>query len=398
MKILLFNTLYYPNIIGGAERSVQLLAEDLQLLGHETIVVSIGDNDSIQVNNGVKVYCFHHRNVYWGIKSGDKTLMKKFIWHFIDIFNYRMYHQINHLIKQERPDIIHTNNLAGFSVAPWVVAKLCKINVVHTLRDYNLLCAKSTMFNHGQNCQSRCLSCRMFTTLKKILSNTGYVNKVVGISKDILNRHKRWGYFRSVDGITIFNGISIDRHITEVDEMNSMESGRIRLLYLGRVERAKGVSILLEVIKGMNQVELYLGGRIHDPVIQKMVDDNMYPSNIHFLGFVNPVEAMKSVDAVIVPSMWNEPFGRVVIEAYQQGKPVIASQRGGIPEIVKVGETGFLFEPSEPDSLRSILEEISHRPNILIEMGMKAREFAKEFGQREVSMKYLEVYNTVIKD
>lgn len=77
MKILIFNTLYYPNIIGGAEKSVQLLAEMLVSRGHEPIIVSTFTDDKIDKVNGIKVYYLHHRNLYWSINSKDKKALQK---------------------------------------------------------------------------------------------------------------------------------------------------------------------------------------------------------------------------------------------------------------------------------------------------------------------------------
>ncbi|MEW5925030.1 MAG: glycosyltransferase, partial [Candidatus Zixiibacteriota bacterium] len=65
MKILIVNSLYYPNITGGAERSVQLLAEGLHKTGMDVVVVSTADQDKTDVINEIKVYYINIPNLYW---------------------------------------------------------------------------------------------------------------------------------------------------------------------------------------------------------------------------------------------------------------------------------------------------------------------------------------------
>jgi glycosyltransferase involved in cell wall biosynthesis len=74
------------------------------------------------------------------------------------------------------------------------------------------------------------------------------------------------------------------------------------------------------------------------------------------LGFIPPAELFAKIDVLVVPSLWHEPLGRIVFEAYAHGLPVIATDRGGISEIVSPGETGFLFDPDVPESDERSLE------------------------------------------
>src|SRR5690606_27119957 len=141
-------------------------------------------------------------------------------------------------------------------------------------------------------------------------------------------------------------------------------NGRVKFLYMGRIEKTKGVQPLLETFRQVPEAELTLAGTIHDENIQQQLDRGQFPSNIQFVGYVDPDEEIPKHDVLIVPSLWNEPFGRVVIEAYAHGKPVIGSNRGGITELIKDGLTGFLFEPADPNSLHAIVLDILDNPNM----------------------------------
>ena len=83
------------------------------------------------------------------------------------------------------------------------------------------------------------------------------------------------------------------------------------------------------------------------------------PGKVTFLGVVPPRELFEQIDVLAVPSLWREPFGRIVIEANAWGIPVVASRRGGLPEIVDDGVTGFLFDPDHEEELARTLRGLT---------------------------------------
>lgn len=403
MKILIFNTLYHPNVMGGAEKSVQLLAENLAKEGHQTVVVSTERNvrDRVEWINGVKVYYLRPRNLYWSKDSSKRSKLLKPIWHALDIFNPFFKKVITNIVKEEGPDVIHTNNLAGFSVVPWVIAKEIGIPVVHTLRDYYLMCIKSTMYKNGTNCNNRrCKLCAIYTYYKKLLSNRQYVNYLVGISDFIIRKHKYFGYFIDVPSRTIFNGIEIPHIKESKDDCDNNKDlimlRPLKFFYMGRIEKNKGVELLLKEFQEVTNAELYLAGKIYDKEIDINIGKNKYGENIHFLGFVDPREILPTIDVLIVPSLWNEPFGRVIIEAYSYGKPVIASNRGGIPEIVIDGVTGYIFNPDIEGDLREKINKMTSNPQMVAEMSENIPKNLNNFVIQQMVKQYLEVYSEVI--
>ena len=101
LKILIFSNLYDPNIFGGAERSVQLLAEKLYRKAQRPVVVTIADKDDVKIVNGVKVYYIKFANLYWGCKAKEQPAHKRFLWHMIDIYNPFLTRKIQDIIKKE---------------------------------------------------------------------------------------------------------------------------------------------------------------------------------------------------------------------------------------------------------------------------------------------------------
>jgi glycosyltransferase involved in cell wall biosynthesis len=137
-----------------------------------------------------------------------------------------------------------------------------------------------------------------------------------------------------------------------------VKSEKINLLYVGRFDRQKGFDLLLEVFNEhcFTDVDLYLVG---DTVLEEISYD--YPDNAVRIGWVDNSEIdryMKACDAVIVPSRW-EGFGIVAIEALRNKKPVIASNRGALPEIIQHGVNGYIFDFDHKEELVSIVQSLS---------------------------------------
>ncbi|MBT2730140.1 glycosyltransferase family 4 protein [Bacillus sp. ISL-75] len=389
MKVLIFNTLYYPNRVGGAEISVQALAESLKDKGVTPIIVTTEPLDRNDNVNGVKVYYLNNRNLYWFGNHHNHHALKKIAWHLLDNNNFFFKKKLLEIIQIEEPDIIHTNNLSGFSMLPWILAKENNIPIIHTLRDYSLMCSKGTMYKNNENCKKMCSECSVLNFYKKGITNNQYVNSVVGISEFVLNHHKSNGYFKDVSSTRIFNGVNT----IHPNQIQIKEKGeKMKFLYMGRIEKSKGIEKIIDKFQDHTSIELYIAGEIYDSEIKENLDNNKYSNNIKFVGFVNPSDILPKVDMVLIPSLWNEPFGRVIIEAYSYGKPVIATNLGGIPEIVLHGKTGYIYDPHNEDEFESIIEKISNDPSVVSELSTNIMDYLKQFSTDVITDQYIEEY------
>src|SRR5439155_19555597 len=89
MKILHLNSCYYPHLVGGAERSVRLLAEAQSTRGHTPVVVSLSPKrgmESARVG-GIKVYYVGLKNIYWPFRNRSAYSLAKPLWHALDVYN-----------------------------------------------------------------------------------------------------------------------------------------------------------------------------------------------------------------------------------------------------------------------------------------------------------------------
>lgn len=395
MKLLFVNTLYYPNVIGGAERVTQILAESLVQDGHEVVVVSTSPNRGKQVDfvNGVKVYYLELKNLYWQFKGEENQSNLKPLWHTLDSYNPWMAEEVAKILDVEQPNLVHTNNLGGFSVRVWQAVKKRSLPLVHTLHDYHLICVRSAMFYRGKNCEAPCWHCQPYSLPRRYFSKLP--DAVVGVSKFLLDRHLKLGYFRHTPiHQTIFNAC---RHTAISTCQRDSPTGLLRIGYLGRLQVEKGIEFLLSALKSLpNQSwELWIGGQ--GKTEYEAYLKNFYTSpNIHYLGFIQSEELFSKIDVLVVPSLWQEPLGVVVCEAYAYKVPVISSNRGGIPEMIDEGKTGFIFDPDKPESLINIFSSIMNNTNTLARMQQNCLEKARTFEPKQVAQKYLNLYQKLM--
>lgn len=392
MKILLINTLYYPNTIGGAEKSVQILAEELVQKGHKVIVITLLDkkNNYKEIINGVNVYYLAIKNLYFPFNNSKKSIYKP-LWHLIDIYNYLMAKEVEKIIRKERPDVVNTNNLAGFSVAVWDVVKKSGIPLVHTIRDYYLMCPSSSMFKIGKNCTSQCGLCNIYSIPKKLLSDK--VDYVIGISSFILNKHEHLGFFKKVEKEVIYNSINLQTQVNKKDQSNLISIG-----FIGRLEKSKGIEIFINLFDKIKEenVKFIVGGKGNKYYENILLNMSISNNNFSYLGFVEPNEFFTKIDVLIVPSLWEEPLGRIVLEAYAHGVPVIGANRGGISELVKDGQTGFLA--NNLIELEEKVKKFLIKPNLLSVMKPIILEKAKKFSSNSIAEKYLNIYTKLINE
>jgi len=394
VKICFINTLYHPIVLGGAEHSVKFLAEALVHAGHEAVVVCTKPKlrTHMATINGVKVYYLGLRNLYYPFHNKNNPIFLKPFWHAIDTYNPFMARELGLILTKERPDLVHTNTLCGFSVAVLNQVKVRRLPLVHTLRDNYLICPRS-MYRKGKNCENQCWSCKLYALPRKKISSL--IDSVIGISRFLLDLHFQFGYFKDISSShVIYNAYKLPKDMAFNRPSN--DTG-LRLGYLGSLRPNKGLEMLLKTLTKFSpeQWELWIGGRGTQEYESYLKNSYSYP-NVHYLGFIQPTMLLAKVDVLVVPSLLHEAFGRTIIEAYAHGVPVIGSRRGGIPEIIEEKKTGFLFDPSCPKDLEAEIKRFIQDRSLAIRMRANVLEKAREFFPEKIISEYLKVYHEVL--
>ena len=388
MKIAIINTLYAPNKVGGAEKSVQTLAENFSDLGNEVIVICLGKEDANYKLNGVIIHAVKIKNDFWPFEINNKNSFHKLIWHLKDASNNKYNDFLHHLFLDYKPDVLLTNNISGFSTKVWRIASNLNIKIVHTLRDYYLQCPKSTKFKNGLNCTNLCNDCNFLSIPKK--KDSSKVNYLIGISNYILSDHIDKGYFKGVQNEVIFNGFE-----TQKKSINSREVTNV-FGFIGQVNKTKGIELILESFSNLSESswKLLIAGTVDEKYLKHLNKINN-SIQIEYLGYVDSSKFFEMIDVLIVPSLWNEPFGRVVIESILHSKPVIASNVGGIPELL-INNKQFVFRPKVKE-LRTLIQKIILNSNFLDEFKFE-KTYLKKFNIKNTVQQYLELFNKIIRN
>lgn len=351
MKILFINPYYYPNNIGGTESVVKLLAEQLVLYGNTVAIYTIDspiNHGIIEEISGVKVY----RGTGGDFISRSRKVITKITERIknacIQRFNLSVLKELDNVLMDFQPDIVNTQNLYGFSPLIWKRIKSHNIPIIHTINDYWIT-------RH---------SVKPFVNLSSKL-----VDYYITPSSFMMDIIKKSNIF-NCHGMAISNGIKINRSyfaqcIKEKKNKGGNES--IKFLFVGQLEKIKGVDRLIKVFqtKRSKNIELHICGKgsLAEHVIQATKKDD----RIFYHGFVLAQDLEKiyrNSDVLVIPSTWEEPFGMVAIEAYYRGLTVIAGNRGGLKEIVSNIGVGKLIDPLNSKELASTITYYSKISNI----------------------------------
>lgn len=389
LNVTLINSLYPPVAVGGAEKVVQYLAEALVRSGHRVSVITLSPapGGKVEYIGGVTVIRLP-TDMPWPFGSDDKSVAKRVRIKLKDHYSATMYERVRTVLDELRPDIVHTNSLMGFSVSAWNAAASLDLPVIHTAHDWYLPCMRSTMLRGRRTCTGQCSPCAFYTGRRK--SSSARVGTFVGVSAFVRDTHLRCGFFRAAALTTVLHNPSPPRQPKA--GRTPRGSGPLRLGYLGRLETAKGIEVLLAAVRALDaELEVHIGGTGNAAYVNDLKD--RYPDgpwNWH--GQVDPEDFFPRIDVLVVPSLWHEPFGLVVGEAHSHGIPVVASRRGGIPEIVQEGVTGLLFDPERPEELRDIVTRLARDRTLVAGMSSDILAQPPGLGVEAWAHAYAELY------
>ena len=349
MKVLFLHSLYAPHIGGGAEIVVRQLAKGLQRRGCDIVVLATGPEDGLhdEVLDGVRIYRAGLDNFYWHFTQARPNPLVRFGWHYRDRYNHSMRRHVRHIIEHERPDVVVCHNLTGWSISAWDEISSAGLPIVQVLHDLYLLCPKDTMFNKGRSCERQCGMCSALRHSHAAASTQ--VAAVVGVSRFVLDRLTAQGYFGRASRHVVHNCIDPGTSVSAMPRPR--HNGLLRFGYIGTLSENKGVSWLIEQFQALSinaSLEIAGCGKLDYEAKVKALAD---PSKVRFLGYQPSERFMRQIDVLVIPSIWAEPFGLVAVEACTQQLPIIATNMGGLPEIIQDNLNGLLCSPADPDSL-----------------------------------------------
>jgi glycosyltransferase involved in cell wall biosynthesis len=307
---------------------------------------------------------------------------------------------VREILRDLKPDLVHVHNT--FALISPSVYETCheeNVPVVQTLHNYRLMCPAATFYRNGKVCEE-CPT----NGLQRSLRYGCYHNSRVqsGAIALMLKAHRlknTWNervdayialsHFQKArfaqSGIPA-GRIHVKPNFVEPDPGERTErsdGGRRRyVLFVGRLSVEKGLSVLLKAWNRLHEeIPLVIvGDGPMRPYLEKEVKSKGLRS-VFFAGLLNRsdvYDAMKSAAFVVVPSVWQEPFGLNIVEAFACGTPVLGASIGAIGEMVDDNRTGMHFAPDDPDSLANKVTSCWTNSAKLEAMGREARRVYRE--------------------
>ena len=287
------------------------------------------------------------------------------------IYSGRVADALDDLLRDTKPDIAHLHIFYGQlsnSILP--VLRKHGVPCVMSVHEYRMLCPAYVMYDReGRVCErcadggyapavtKKCVKGSVVGSLvaaaecwarDRFFSYSKYISRFIMVSEFCRDIHVRFRPELAAKSRALFNFV-------DVDSFAPQESHEGYFLYLGRLSREKGVSTLIQAARDLGLKLKIVGGGDLDAQLRAMVGDD---ASIEFLGFKSGGELaglVRNAKFVCVPSEWYENNPMSVIESFAYGKPVIGSRIGGIPELVRHGETGFLFDLGNAHSLKEVM-------------------------------------------
>ncbi len=380
MRILYVNK--YNYLKGGAERVLMTEMDVMKSHGHDIAVFASRHPDNIPSEfSGEFVEEENYFNA--GLAHKIKAAFKI-------VYSFEALKKFGRVIDLFKPDLIHAHNIyAQLSTGILDAAKKRGVPTVLTAHDYKLVCPSYMMLDHGKICE-KCIGghyYHCFTTgchkenraASAVYMAETYFNawfkKYDSVSKFICPSHfmmsKIANRFPAERIVVLNNPVDVSTYIPSSEDQGYY-------LYTGRLSKEKGVFTLIKAFQEMGLPLKIAGTGPLEGECRKLAEG---VSCIQVMGYKTGKELeelYQGAHACVVPSEWYENAPMSVIEPLAYGKPVIGARIGGIPELIREGQSGLLFEPFDSEDLKDKVQELNRlSPGEYSHLCQQARELSE---------------------
>ncbi len=404
MKVVIAVHHFPPRFIGGSEAYAHRVASHLQARGHKVHVLCVehldtGPDGSVtwedEIYEGIQV-----RRLSFNLRAAPDP----FRWEYD---NPWIGQHLSTFLSEYRPDVFHL--ISGYLMSGRALQVACErgIPTLVTLTDFWFLCPRITLLRpDGQRSTlpldavtcARCLGeekrryrlpgyiapglMDIFWRLqqnqvKKIEERMAFLHQTLAQADAILSPSQfvRSTYIEA--GIAspkiIFCRHGLDSADLTPQMLEKTPSSVLRIGYLGQIAWLKGVHVLFEAARKLPEAQLsvraYGDSKVHPKYtahLRRIIagDDRMQLGGAYH-GRQELTLILRELDVIVVPSLWYENCPTVILEAFAHRTPVIASNLGGMAELVEHGKNGLLFAPGNVDSLTQQLQRLLDEPDLL---------------------------------
>lgn len=397
MKVLVAHNRYRSGTPSGENRVVDAEREALTAAGHDVVGFEMHSDDISA----------------WPLPR-KATLAARVIW------NQAAYRSLAHTLGEYRPDVVHVHNTFPLlSPAILYACRQARVPVVLTVHNYRLSCASGDFFRDGVICHACERGPRV--PIPAVLHGCYRGSRAATLPAALAIGAHRSGWrslvsayvFISAAQRDLLSGLRLppDRVFVAYNlvprQQNSQRLPRLPVaLYAGRLEEAKGVRLLMSAWDRFCRAAPDAGLRLliagTGSLDREVTGWAATRPSVEIFGHVpggRCAELMAQARAVIVPSLWQEPFGLVVVEAMAVGTPPIASAHGSFAELITPGLDGVLYPPEDADALALVLADVAADPDRYRSYGDQARvSYEQRFNPDRHVDRLVEIYRFAISN
>lgn len=407
MKVLLINNIH--TLAGGANTVYFNTGELLKQYGHEVLYFAM--HSSKEEPCDYSEYFVKSQ----GKKSSLSTMMTF-------VYNRNVIRCLTRLINEKRPDVAHLHLIyGGLTSAVIKVLNKSKIPIVYTVHDYRLICPRITLLDRHNKLCDRCRNGHFYHCLVNRCYKGSLMRSAI-LTVEIIYRNLFYNPLSRVNAFIFVSHFGRQKHIqfepqyskvySEVlynflnDNISGLFNNEINTfngyyLYYGRLAYEKGLETLIRAFAKYPNLKLHiLGSGPLKGDLYKLVSD-LKANNISFCSHKTGkdlFDIVRRAKYICMPSEWYEMLGMTIIEGNSLGIPSIASDIGGLGEIVEEGVTGFKFKSGDIDSLCSAIDKASS-VNITVYETLRKNVITSchaKFDSARHYEKLLEIYHNAI--
>src|SRR3990167_5422294 len=415
MKILMPTEYFWPHDFGGSEWSTYYLAKELIKNGHQVIIVTPNyGTKSEEFFEKIKIVRFPFFK-----KIKNKSPVSPY-WHTgLPWLIVSTFYLIK-ICKRESADIIHVQG-KYFSPAAYFAKLILKIPAVLTVRDYQLIC------NYGFCIWGKTRACSLleyFTKdftfyTKNYLKTPSFFLTIANLFFAVNSRITKYFYSFFAKKLDLcicisraqakiyrengFKKIKVIYNPMSFSKVDFKQDSEKQIVYAGRLTPGKGPVLLFEalpqVFKKFRNLKILIAGEgLLKDELKTIAKQNNFGEKIDFLGQLDHPKLLEIYSKsllTVVPSIWPEPFGRVALESISQGTPVVATDTGGLKEIVDNSVTGYVTQATPESIAQGIIMAIRHNKNLRENIKSNYYKLKSKFQEENVKQ-YIKIYETLV--
>jgi glycosyltransferase involved in cell wall biosynthesis len=391
----------FAPIVGGEERVVEDLSRELVARGHDVSIATLQQPGGLVPEEvaGARVHTL--RSSSYRITRSHQDTERR---HAPPAPDPETVLDLRRVLRRERPQIVHAHNWIVHSYLP--LAREAQSALVLSLHDYGLICATKRLRRKDHVCSGpapvKCQICASehYGLTKGLVAAFGTRSRESRLRRNV---EVFLPVSSTVEELCRIRGEEVSRVIPNfIGELPAPIPGDPRLaqlpeepfiLFFGDATVDKGAWHLAEAYRRLeNPPPLVLVGRCYIDELQDR--PNVYPTGAwpHRLA----IEALRRSLFTVAPSLWPEPFGIVALEAAAAGKPIVASDIGGLRDIVVDGETGLLVPPDDRPALVAAMRRLSGDAELRQRLGAAAKARAATFSSEAIVPRFEEAYELAI--